>query len=73
MYDAQTEAKVVDLGQGEAAVQAVCFSPRSSFLQVFHKPSGADGDKNLRLYALPSATPSHRPWWLGNRHTHRWW
>lgn len=56
MYDAQTEAKVVDLGQGEAAVQAVCFSPRSSFLQVFHKPSGADGDKNLRLYALPCAT-----------------
>ena len=57
IYDAGSEAKVLDLGGGSGAVQAVAFSPRSGFLQVYHKPSasqGDEGDKNLRVYALPS-------------------
>jgi len=53
VYDAVREEKLVELGRGEAPVQAAAFSPLGAYLQVYHKPAG-EGDKNLRLYSLPS-------------------
>lgn len=55
VYDAASEAKIVDFGGGEAAVQAVAFSPAASYLQVYHKPSGAEGEKNLKVCVRASS------------------
>lgn len=56
VYDVGSEEKVVELGEGDSPVQALAFSPLGSFMQVYHKPTGVDGEKNLKVrFSLISA------------------